>query len=41
MKEINSDFAEAGNKLVEILTQLEVNQQEREKTRKVLESVMR
>ena len=41
VKEINSDFAEAGNKLVEILTQLEVNQQEREKTRKVLESVMR
>ncbi len=41
VKEINSDFTEAGNKLVDILTKLKINQQEREKTRKVLESVLR
>ena len=41
VKKINGDFAQTGNKLIDILTKLEISQQEREKTRKVLESVLR
>ncbi len=41
VEEINNDFAQSGNKLVDVLTELEKYQEEREKTHVVLESVMR